>query len=248
MKQFKADLHIHTLLSPCGSLEMSPAAIVDIAHTRGIDIIGIADHNTTKHCKLVSKLAAEKNIFVLCGVEVTTREEVHCLAFFPNFEALSSFQNYLDEHLPNIKNNPKYFGHQVVIDENEMIVEEEERLLISAIAQSIHQVEEKVHELGGLFIPAHIDRHKYSLLSQLGFVPAGLNADAFEITPFSTPQKLGSVLKSASTNTFIRSSDAHQPKDIGSSTTTFEMEEISFAEICKALKNSDNRKTIIVNN
>jgi len=247
VKQYKADLHIHTLLSPCGSLEMTPATIVDFALARKIDIIGIADHNTTKHCRLVSKLAAEKNIFVLCGAEVTTKEEVHCLAFFENFDALSMFQDYLDAHLPNIKNNPKYFGHQVVIDEDEMIVEEVEKLLISAISQNIHQVEEKVHELGGLFIPAHIDKHKYSLLSQLGFVPAGLNADAFEITPFSTPQKLGSVLKGASTKTFIRSSDAHQPTDIGSSTTTFEMEEVSFAEICMALKNKENRKTIIVN-
>ncbi len=247
MKQFTADLHIHTLLSPCASLEMSPANVVNVAHMKGINIIGIADHNTTKHVRLVSKLAAEKNIFVLCGAEVTTKEEVHCLAFFANFEAVSRFQEYLDAHLPNIKNNPRYFGHQVVIDEDEMIVEEEERLLISALSQSIHEVEEKVHELGGLFVPAHIDRNKYSLLSQLGFVPAGLNADAFEITPYSTPQKLERVLKGASTKTFIRSSDAHQPNDIGSSTTIFEMKEISFAEICLALKNSDNRKTIIVN-
>ncbi len=247
MNQYTADLHIHTLLSPCGSLEMSPATIVEIARARNIDIIGIADHNSTRHGPLVSKLAAEKNIFVLCGAEVTTKEEVHCLAFFKNFESLSRFQVYLDAHLPSIKNNPKYFGHQVVVDQDEMIVEEVERLLISAISQNIHQVEEKVHELEGLFIPAHIDRHKNSLMSQLGFAPAGLIADAFEITPFSTPQSLGRALKGASTQTFIRCSDAHQPKDIGSSTTTFEMEEISFDEISMALKNSGNRKTIIVN-
>jgi len=31
MKQFRADLHLHTLLSPCGNLEMSPVNIVKAA-------------------------------------------------------------------------------------------------------------------------------------------------------------------------------------------------------------------------
>ena len=38
---FKADLHIHTVLSPCGDLEMSPTAIVDRALERGLDMIAI---------------------------------------------------------------------------------------------------------------------------------------------------------------------------------------------------------------
>ena len=45
---FKADLHIHTVLSPCGDLEMSPTAIVDRALSRGLDMIAISDHNTTR--------------------------------------------------------------------------------------------------------------------------------------------------------------------------------------------------------
>jgi predicted metal-dependent phosphoesterase TrpH len=77
MKIFRADLHIHTVLSPCGDLGMSPANIISEAVQKGIDIIGITDHNTTRHCKLISRLAAEKGIFVMQGAEVTTKEEVH---------------------------------------------------------------------------------------------------------------------------------------------------------------------------
>ena len=49
MKEYRADLHIHTLLSPCASLEMSPAAIVDYALAKGIKILAITDHNHTAH-------------------------------------------------------------------------------------------------------------------------------------------------------------------------------------------------------
>ena len=59
MKTFRTDLHIHTLLSPCGDLEMSPANIVSLACQRGLDIIGITDHNTTRQCELVWETGAE---------------------------------------------------------------------------------------------------------------------------------------------------------------------------------------------
>ena len=83
MRVFKADLHLHSVLSPCGSLDMSPTAIVAQAKEVGLDIIAVTDHNSTLHCKLVQELAAEAGIVALLGAEVTTREEVHCLAFFP---------------------------------------------------------------------------------------------------------------------------------------------------------------------
>lgn len=245
MNLFRADLHVHTLLSPCGDLDMTPAAIVETAARRGIDILGVTDHNSTKHGPLLSKLAQNRGIFVLCGAEVTTREETHCLAFFENFEILSAFQQYLDRYLPPIKNNPKFFGHQVVIDEEEMIVEEEERLLISALDQGIDQVEQEVHRLGGLFIPAHIDRPRYSLTSQLGFVPPGIKADALEISALITPEQITAKFPWIASYTFIRTSDAHHPDSIGSGITVFEMETRNFDEIRKALHRTDNRSTHI---
>lgn len=50
MKQYLADLHIHTCLSPCGSLEMSPSEIVRRSLAKGLDAIAITDHNTTLQC------------------------------------------------------------------------------------------------------------------------------------------------------------------------------------------------------
>jgi hypothetical protein len=82
MKQFKADLHIHTTLSPCGSLDMSPKNIVAAALKAGLDIIAITDHNSTKQVQVIKELAQSKGIKVIGGAEINSSEEVHCLTLF----------------------------------------------------------------------------------------------------------------------------------------------------------------------
>ncbi len=242
MRDFRADLHIHTLLSPCGDLSMSPATLVSEAARKGIDIIGITDHNSTRHCRLVSRLAAKKGIFTLMGAEVTTKEEVHCLAFFEE-DKLDLFQDFLDSRLPEIKNDPLIFGDQVVIDEDEMIVYVEDRLLISAIDASMEEVGSFVRLNGGIFIPAHIDRMRNSIYSQLGFLPAGLQADALEISRRSRPREFVASHPGTDGYTITTGSDAHYPDNIGDAFTMFTMEKASFAEIRMALAGAEGRKT-----
>ena len=119
LNAFKADLHIHTVLSPCGDLEMSPSAIVDRALQRGLDMIAISDHNTTRQVKVTQKIGREKGLFVLGGVEVTSQEETHCLCYFRDDEQLDAFQEFLDEHLPKIPNDEDRFGYQLIVDEED---------------------------------------------------------------------------------------------------------------------------------
>jgi 3',5'-nucleoside bisphosphate phosphatase len=245
MRLFRGDLHIHTLLSPCGDLDMSPANIIAEASIKGLDLIGITDHNTTLHCDLAKRLAVSKGIYVMQGAEVTTKEEVHCLAFFENTEALNEFQEFLDENLPDIPNNPSIFGHQVQIDENENIIFEEERLLVNAISKTFREVETFVHGLGGIFIPAHIDRKKNSIYSQLGFLPEDMKADALEVSLASSPVTFTSVHPEISKFTLIRSSDSHYPAQIGTLFTDYFLEEVSFPEIRMALNGVNGRKVIL---
>lgn len=245
MNTFRADLHIHTVLSPCGSLDMSPVKITEKAREKGLDIIGITDHNSTRHCKLVRELAKSTGIFVLTGAEVTTREEVHCLSFFENDDQLSEFQFYLEKHLPPVLNDTEKFGYQVVVDENERIVEEIEFLLISALDQSIEQVEQKVHSLGGIFMPAHIDRPSYSIISQLGFIPGSLLIDGIEISANCKAESVQALIGKRENLAIIRNSDAHYEEQIGKVFTTFELEHRSFDEIKLALHGLQGRKVNI---
>ncbi len=241
MKTFRVDLHTHTVLSPCGDLEMSPVNIVKKAKECGIDIIGISDHNSTLHAPLVKELAAKEGIVVMMGAEVTTKEEVHCLCFFETEEKLAVFQEYLEEYLPHIPNDNDKFGYQVVVNEEEEIVDEVEWLLISAISQSIDQLEQKVHELDGLFIPAHINKMQDSIVSQLGFIPFDLNVDALELTRHISKEaflKKNAYLKD---KTFIKSSDAHCIDLVGDIYTEFLLKEASFNEVKMALRNEEGR-------
>ena len=97
MKEFRVDLHLHTCLSPCGSLEMSPRQIVETALEQGLDAIAVTDHNSTLQCSEIQALGEEYGLVVFAGAEVTTREEAHCVALFADNQARAGFQKYLEE-------------------------------------------------------------------------------------------------------------------------------------------------------
>ena len=245
MRTIRTHLHIHTVLSPCGDLEMSPAQIVSLAKARGLDIIGITDHNSTRQCRLIWELGQKVGLTVIPGCEATTREEVHCLCLFPDVAALDDFQQFIDQHLTIIPNNPDIFGYQVVVDENDQILEEFDNYLGAALDSSIEEVEQKVHELSGIFIPAHIDRPRNSLYSNLGFLPPELKADALQISKLADEENVRQRYQISPEITLVKFSDAHYPDDLGKTYTNFVMEEPTFEEIVKALKKEDGRNTLI---
>lgn len=242
MKPVRADLHIHTLLSPCGDLEMSPANIIRLARERQLDMIGITDHNSTRHCKLTRKLGEKAGIAVLTGVEVTTREELHCLAFFENDHSLDAFQDYLEAKIRRIPYRPELFGYQAVVDEEENIVEEITYMLGAALEAGVDEVERMIHQLGGLFIPAHVDRPRSSILSQLGFIPSDLRCDAIEVSFAVSKSIYMEQHPELGRYPVIRNSDAHYPADLARKSTVYLMESPCFRELCLALEGKQGRK------
>lgn len=244
MKNYRVDLHIHTVLSPCASLQMSPDVIIRRALEQKLDIIGIADHNSTKQSEVIKQMGNEVGLTVFCGAEINTKEEVHCLVFFEDIDTLNEFQQYLDLHLPVVKNKPELFGDQVWVDRDNNILGEEERLLIVALNVSIDEVSAKVVELGGLFIPAHVDKSLNSITSQLGFLPANLEVSAMEVSANVNIEEFKSKYPWVKGHTIIANSDAHVSEQIGSSYTVMKLQEPSFNEVKMALKNERGRRMI----
>ena len=242
MNSYRADLHIHSVLSPCGDLEMSPGNIVDEAARKGLDIIAVTDHNHTGHARLTRDLGARKGIWVVYGAELNTREEVHCLTFFDTNEQLDKFQEILKKNLPLIPNDTSLFGHQVIVDENEQILEEIQHSLYPGVALEIGEAARMVHELGGLFIPAHVDRPMNGLFTQLGVWPDGLNVDGVELSRQADQEKIVKDHPELSGYSLIRNSDAHFLKDIGRSFSSFLMERRDFKELGLALKGEKGRR------
>ena len=203
------DLHIHSALSPCGDEDMTPNNIVNMALLKGLDIIAVTDHNSCGNVRAVQKVAGDR-LLVIPGMEIETEEEVHILAYFPTIEQAEKMQEEIEKSIPPIKNRADIFGRQLYLDEEDEIVEEEERLLVTASGLSIEQVFERVRYHGGVPVPAHIDRTSYSIISNLGFIPENIDISALEIT-----EKMRAELENKYSDfVILTSSDAHYLGDI----------------------------------
>lgn len=224
---------------------MSPVKIINSAREKNLDIIAVTDHNSTLHCSATWNLGKKYGIEVIAGVEVNTKEEIHCLAYFRNLTDAGTFQQFIDDVLPAIDNKPEYFGHQFIVDEDENIIDEEKRLLITALNAGINEIERLVHELNGLFIPAHVNRSSNGIFSQLGFLPAGLHIDALEIKPDKHMEDFIGSHSEITGYSLVHNSDAHSLETLGSFITEMYLETPEFEEISMAIKGLNNRKTAV---
>lgn len=241
MQQYWADIHIHTVLSPCADLDMTPANIIKKAKAAGLRILGVTDHNSTRNAKVIRDLGKKEGLLVLTGAEVTTKEEVHCLAFFENDEKLDVFQKYLEDNITQVPNKNNIFGHQPVVDADENIIEMIPNYLTAALKKSITSIQKYVYQLGGIFIPAHVNRPMNGLFSHLGFIPEGLQFDAMGMTGRVTEASVRKKYNLADNISLVYNSDAHFLEQIGSAFSVFHTHELSFCEIRKALNQQEKR-------
>src|SRR5512133_1166802 len=102
----RAELHVHTVLSPCAGVEMIPPVIVERALERGIHCIAITDHNASANAAAVRQAARGSGLHVLPGMELQTREEVHLLCLFDEIDQIEAWQAIVDESIPLLPNNP----------------------------------------------------------------------------------------------------------------------------------------------
>jgi PHP family Zn ribbon phosphoesterase len=235
MKKFRADLHVHTVLSPCAEVEMIPPLIVQEALEKKIDIIAITDHNASANVIAVQKAALGSSLKVLAGMEIQSREDVHILCLFEDFKTLSIWQSAVDEALPDMQNNAEYLGEQFVVDESGEFIRIEPRMLLTSTHFSIDEIFEKVNALGGLVIPAHVDRTSYGLFPTLGLLSDEWPILALEISRHLTPEKAAVAFPSIKRIPLIQSGDVHQ-LDQFLGTTIFTIAEPTLAEIRMAFK------------
>jgi hypothetical protein len=243
LRIYRADLHVHTCLSPCAELNMGPKAIVDKAVQRGLDVIGISDHNSSENALAVMNAARNRNVRILPGMEVTSKEEVHILAIFDSLDNALRLQTIVYEHLTG-DNDPEAFGLQVVVNEDHDVLGFNNRLLAGATELSVEQVVDSICYLEGLAIAAHVDRETFGIIGQLGFIPGELRLDALELSAGTSLEQARRRFPQYAHRTFIRSSDAHSVGDIGKVWISLLLDEPSTREIKKALRGEDGRQVV----
>jgi PHP family Zn ribbon phosphoesterase len=206
----KFDLHIHSCLSPCANLEMSPSEIVGRALAQGMDGIALTDHQSARNCPAIAECARRAGLGCLFGLEVQTAEEVHTLALFDTLEQSQAMTDFVYAALPKRVNDPDTFGDQPVVTWDDDIVEMEWRILAMGCRRTIPETSAKVHELGGLYVAAHIDRPNFSVIAGLGAIPE----NCFDAVELSRTADEALWLPRAEGYAVIRSSDAHNLDDV----------------------------------
>lgn len=200
------DFHNHSCLSPCGSLEMSPALIARLARRRGIDLIALTDHNSALNVPAFAECVRREGLSALFGMEACCAEEVHVLCLFSEVDAALDFGSFLASHLPAYPYDSESFGNQAVMDAGENVLELPTMYFNAALDLGFDELCARAADRGALVVPAHIDRPMFGALAQLGFLPDG---------PFAAVEALRPLpLGAARDYTVIRGSDAHYPEHV----------------------------------
>jgi len=222
---------------------LSPTFILKLALEKGLNLISITDHNAIQHSLLACQISQKEDIKVIPGAELTSREEVHLLAYFTDISSLIELGAFIDRLLPNIENKPKFFGYQVIYDDTGEIIDLDNRLRQSAMNISLDQLITEIHRLNGMAIPAHIDKNKFSLISQLGFLDQNAAFDAVEVSKYKWNKDkyhLGDTLLGFPV---ICGSDSHHPDDIGLFYVETEHDElISYSSLNQYLQEKRDKK------
>lgn len=236
MPRYAYDLHIHTCLSPCGDNEMTPPNIANMAYVKGLDLIAVTDHNSAKNARAVMNAARDLPLTVIPGAELTTAEEIHVVCLLPDADSAEAFDRELETHMPQIPNQPDYFGDQLLMDENENVTGTFPWLLPNALDLSIDAVPALCEKFGGVCFPAHIDRPANGILAVFGLLP---DTPVFPTLEVHDPGKFFADPANEAyraEHRVLTSSDAHRLGDMAEAAHFLELPENSFAALRAAIR------------
>lgn len=221
------DLHIHSCLSPCGDMDMTPNNIVNMALIQELDVIAVTDHNTARQLPSVFAVAEQTDLLVIPGIEVCTSEEVHVVCLFDSLDDCMAFGEYLYPLLPNIQNQEAIFGVQAIMDPMDEITDHLDKLLINAANLDIDRLLAVLPQYHGHAIPAHVDKNAYSIISNLGFIPPDYQFPCVEVKRPPFDYGIDALT--------ITNSDAHYLEDIAPAVRSLETTEKSCAAVLSSL-------------
>lgn len=219
---------------------MIPPLIVEEAVNKGIDIIAISDHNASANIRAVMEAASGTSLTVLPAMELQTVEEVHILCLFDEIDQVLQLQEAVDVSLDE-ENSIEFFGEQFLVDKTGEFLAREERLLLTSTQLSLNDAWDiVVGQLGGLFIPAHVNRKAFGLFQVLGFIPDDIPLDILEINSQITHAKALEAFPALTNRFVIQDGDAHFLEDIrGLNQLTLNHPSIN--EISQAIRGENGR-------
>ena len=235
MARFFYDLHMHSCLSPCGDMDMTPNNLVNMAKLLGLDVIALTDHNTSLNCEAAMKVGDAIGLLVIPGMELTTSEDIHAVCLFPALEQALAFSEYVDKNRIHVRNKAEIYGRQVIMNENDEEIGEIDDLLLPGTFIGIYDAYQKAKGFGGICYPAHIDRDSLSILSVLGEIDAYCGFKTAELADISKLDELKKQHPILDGMNIITCSDAHYLENMRDAANTIELPELTREAVIKYL-------------
>ena len=255
MQEMFADLHVHIGRSENGKpIKITAARSLNFANIakecaerKGIQIVGIIDCASPYVIEDIENflktgeayeikdggIIYKDKVCIILGSEIETSEinddgktgSAHNLCYFPKLEDIKGFSKEMSKYIKNITLSSQ-------------------RACLSA-----YELIDIVEKYNGVLIPAHaftphksfygnctsrLERIFKEKFNKIFAIELGLSADT----------ELADQISELETRTFVTNSDAHSLPKIAREYNKILVDDISFKELLKALKNEDGRKII----
>lgn len=247
IQSFFADMHIHigsdmhnnpVKITASQSLTLTNI-LKEASRDKGIHMLGVIDCQAPAVQEEIKQLVDNGEAFeladggvrfedvtLLLGSEIEVYDEhcqgpIHVLCYFPNLEAITYFSEWLTTRMKNITlSSQRYYG-------------------------GAKELQYKVKELGGIFIPAHIFTPFKSLYGKgvQSSLQEVLDADLIDGIELglSADTSMADNITELHNFTFLSNSDAHSLAKIAREHQEMAMQEPTFKEFYFSLHNVDGR-------
>ncbi|MCD4827285.1 MAG: hypothetical protein K8Q99_05865 [Acholeplasmataceae bacterium] len=199
--KYAYDLHIHSVLSPCADVLMTPNNIFNMANLKGLNIISVTDHNSLKQLKICNQLSESYDMLFVPGVEITVKENFDVLCYFKSIEQALAFDCIIENYIKVVPYDQELMGYQEITNIYDEVVYEYPNLLSRPLSLSINELINILKDFDHVLIYAHIDKTFRSGINYISSYP--LDGVEYRVIPDEHNHKI-----------ILKNSDAHQIIDI----------------------------------
>lgn len=228
------DLHIHSALSPCADVLMSPNNILNMSFLKELNIIAITDHNSCLQLDVIEELKESYEMLIVPGAEIEVKEKYHVVCLFKTFDIARKFQKALNVYLDKKMHDEEIYGEQNLFDAFDDIVSNYQVSLMGSSNIALTDLRKIVKGLDGVMILAHIEKYGDDIFDKLKTVYQNI-FDAIEVNASYDINKLENKLEEFP-YLVLRNSDAHQITDISEPINSIELEELSIDALFEVLR------------
>jgi PHP family Zn ribbon phosphoesterase len=156
--KYAYDLHIHSVLSPCADVLMTPHNIFNMANIKGLNIIAVTDHNSCLQLKVLEEISKSYDMLFIPGIEVTVKEDFDVLCYFKTVDDAIKFDQQLDVYKIKETYDTDLFGMQEITNIYDETIDLYPYLLTNKLDITFESLQGLLKPFEHILVFAHIDR------------------------------------------------------------------------------------------